>query len=302
MTGAADKAAIAAGTSGITLMERAGEAVAGAICARFRSPGGPWCSPVRATTWRRRLRGRPRCLKSRGFDVRSSSGPGAAADRGRQGTPPPPGKAPFIRCGARSERRGAWSWSVCSALGSRRPLSAEALQGWRDFRGRVRDRVVAIDLPSGFSGDSGKPVGEVAFHAGLTVTFHHRKVGHVLQPGRDYCGEVVVADIGLGPVKTNLFENTPASSGSSKFPWPERRGRAQAYPWPADRGQWRSLEDRGGQTGGARWPAHRRRARHRALAAGGARGQRRAPRSGDAGALRHRPGAWPTPPRTPRRR
>jgi hydroxyethylthiazole kinase-like uncharacterized protein yjeF len=42
----------------------------------------------------------------------------------------------------------------------------------------------------------------------------------VLQPGRDLCGEVVVADIGLGEIQTSLFENAPAL-WATKFPWPK---------------------------------------------------------------------------------
>ncbi|HZZ88136.1 MAG TPA: NAD(P)H-hydrate dehydratase, partial [Caulobacteraceae bacterium] len=102
--------------------------------------------------------------------------------------------------------------------GLSRPLSGEALRLAR-LSERTREKIVAIDLPSGLSGDTGKPVGEAAFHAGLTVTFHRRKLGHVLQPGRDYCGEVVVADIGLAASSVQLFENTP-DLWLGKFPWP----------------------------------------------------------------------------------
>ena len=79
---------------------------------------------------------------------------------------------------------------------------------------------VAIDLPSGLSGNSGRPVGEDAFAAALTVTFGARKLVHVLQPGRELCGEVVVADIGLGEITTSLFENAP-ELWLAKFPWPK---------------------------------------------------------------------------------
>ncbi|HEY8549493.1 MAG TPA: NAD(P)H-hydrate dehydratase [Vicinamibacterales bacterium] len=56
--------------------------------------------------------------------------------------------------------------------------------------------VVSIDLPSGLSGDTPEPIGE-AVEADLTVTFAAPKLPHMLPPGEDYCGEVVVADIGI---------------------------------------------------------------------------------------------------------
>lgn len=62
---------------------------------------------------------------------------------------------------------------------------------------------VAVDIPSGVSGDTGEIVGGAdGFVVGcdLTVTFFRPKPAHVLLPGRDLCGEIVVVDIGI-PVK-----------------------------------------------------------------------------------------------------
>jgi hydroxyethylthiazole kinase-like uncharacterized protein yjeF len=73
--------------------------------------------------------------------------------------------------------------------------------------------IVAIDVPSGLMGDTGANVGAV--QASLTVTFFRKKPGHLLQPGRALCGEVVVADIGT-PVSVfdtlvpDAFENNPS--------------------------------------------------------------------------------------------
>ena len=55
---------------------------------------------------------------------------------------------------------------------------------------------VAVDIPSGVDGDTGKEWG-IAFHADLTVTFAFCKAGLVLYPGRKFAGRVVTADIGI---------------------------------------------------------------------------------------------------------
>lgn len=84
-------------------------------------------------------------------------------------------------------------------------------------------KVLAIDLPSGISGDSGKVLG-AALQAELTVTFFRKKPGHLLHPGRACCGEIVVADIGiasevLAAIRPDCFENLPAL-WLGKFPVP----------------------------------------------------------------------------------
>ncbi len=58
---------------------------------------------------------------------------------------------------------------------------------------------IAVDIPSGVEADSGKVLG-TAVNADLTVTFIALKPCFVLPFGSDYCGEVVVADIGAPPV------------------------------------------------------------------------------------------------------
>jgi ADP-dependent NAD(P)H-hydrate dehydratase / NAD(P)H-hydrate epimerase len=56
--------------------------------------------------------------------------------------------------------------------------------------------MVAIDCPSGVQMDDGQAPGP-AIRADLTVTFGFEKIGHRLYPGRGFCGEVRVADIGF---------------------------------------------------------------------------------------------------------
>jgi ADP-dependent NAD(P)H-hydrate dehydratase / NAD(P)H-hydrate epimerase len=73
--------------------------------------------------------------------------------------------------------------------------------------------IVAVDMPSGVSGNTGESAGAVP--AMLTVTFFRKKPGHLLLPGRLLCGETVVADIGipaavLAEIKPDTFENSPS--------------------------------------------------------------------------------------------
>jgi hydroxyethylthiazole kinase-like uncharacterized protein yjeF len=84
--------------------------------------------------------------------------------------------------------------------------------------------VVAVDLPSGVDASTGEIAGAVV-RADLTVTFHARKVGHVVAPGRFQAGRVVVADIGLDPLATEHRRATPVllarvplrSAGDTKY-------------------------------------------------------------------------------------
>ena len=68
-------------------------------------------------------------------------------------------------------------------------------------------RVVSIDVPSGIDGESARPLGP-CFRAEGTITFAALRPAHVLVPGAPYCGGVFVADIGV-PVQTKLLENSP---------------------------------------------------------------------------------------------
>ncbi len=69
--------------------------------------------------------------------------------------------------------------------------------------------VISVDLPSGVDASTGEVAG-VAVRAALTVTFHGSKVGLHVAPGRFHAGEIVIADIGLGPAATRVRRATPA--------------------------------------------------------------------------------------------
>ncbi|MFZ0546625.1 MAG: NAD(P)H-hydrate dehydratase [Candidatus Promineifilaceae bacterium] len=65
--------------------------------------------------------------------------------------------------------------------------------------------VVAVDCPSGLNCDNGA-IDPLAVAADLTVTFAGPKRGHFVFPGAGYCGELVVADIGIDPKLPEVSE------------------------------------------------------------------------------------------------
>jgi NAD(P)H-hydrate epimerase len=69
--------------------------------------------------------------------------------------------------------------------------------------------VVSVDLPSGVDASTGEAAG-AAVQANATVTFHGRKVGTAIAPGRFLAGEVELADIGLQALETEHRLVTPA--------------------------------------------------------------------------------------------
>ena len=91
--------------------------------------------------------------------------------------------------------------------------------------------VVAVDMPSGITGDEGAVLGDCAVRANLTVTFFRKKPGHLLLPGRTHCGDVVVADIGipaavLSDETVGTYENSP-DLWAARLPW--RRPESHKY-------------------------------------------------------------------------
>jgi hydroxyethylthiazole kinase-like uncharacterized protein yjeF len=201
----ADRLTIEGGIPGITLMDHAGRAVARAIRARFKpcrtlvlcGPGNNGGDGYVVA----------RLLAQAGWPVTVAAfaapkrGTDAAAAASRW-------RGPTARFGARAAGRADLVIDAVFGAGLARDVdgvTAETL--------RAAKRVVAIDVPSGVDGETGAVRG-FAPQAALTVTFFRRKPGHVLLPGRDLCGEIVLADIGmpakvLGRIRPSLFSNGP---------------------------------------------------------------------------------------------
>lgn len=70
--------------------------------------------------------------------------------------------------------------------------------------------VLAIDIPSGISSDTGQIMG-TAVVATATVTFGYLKSGLVCYPGAEYGGEIHLVDIGLPDLDSNILQMTDQS-------------------------------------------------------------------------------------------
>lgn len=224
--GEADRLSIAAGVQSLDLMEHAGRAVAEAAVGMVRGtdrriavlcgPGNNGGDGFVAA----------RHLREKGFDVRvfllgdTSSLKGDAAEMARRWPLP-------IREAAPNALQSMHL--VIDALfgaGLSRPLEGRAAE-LVEAVNASRLPVLAVDVPSGLDGTSGQVWG-VAVEANRTVTFFRKKPGHVLMPGRQLCGQIIVADIGtpesvLETLKPTLHENDP-SLWVDAFNWPQFGG------------------------------------------------------------------------------
>ena len=110
------------------------------------------------------------------------------------------------------------------------------VQSINDARDQQKSLVLSIDVPTGLDGNSGttphaKPTRCNVVTADRTITFVRRKPGHMLSPGRDYCGHVVVADIGI-PETVLRDMNCKNCANRPEFwlsDWPLLRSDAHKY-------------------------------------------------------------------------
>ena len=84
--------------------------------------------------------------------------------------------------------------------GLARPVDgyAAALIHWANDRHLLGGTpVIAVDIPSGIDGTTGKALGDEAIYATETVTFHQIKQGLLLNTAPDYVGKITVQPIGI---------------------------------------------------------------------------------------------------------
>jgi hydroxyethylthiazole kinase-like uncharacterized protein yjeF len=221
----ADRLTIAGGTAGRALMENAGKAVAQAVAGR-QSAGG-------------------RVVVLAGPGNNGGDGFVAARLLAERGYP-----VTVLLVGAPDKLKGdaataakAWDRGVAAAkpgelagadividalfgAGLDRPVSGLA-QAMIEAVNAQAAPVVAVDLPSGINGTTGAVMG-TAIKAQQTVTFFRKKPGHLLMPGRAYCGKVSVAPIGipatvLERIHPRTSENVP-ELWRAKFSVPRAQG------------------------------------------------------------------------------
>ncbi len=207
-----DRATIEAGIPGIILMENAAQRVVESIARRF-SPvaeqrivvvcgkgnnGGDGLAVARQL----HIRFRPRRL----WVVLTSDGEELRGDAAQN-------LAMLRACGVQEykdfgpEMRAA-TLVVDAILGTglNGPAKGAALDAILEINSSFPfAKVVAVDIPSGLSGESGTPPGEYV-RADATITFTAPKVCHALYPACNLMGEIEIAPIGSPP---SLYENDP---------------------------------------------------------------------------------------------
>jgi hydroxyethylthiazole kinase-like uncharacterized protein yjeF len=210
--GEADRLAVAAGPfDGMALMRRAGGAVAAAVLERY-----PEVSVVDVLCGPGNNGGDgyvvARLLTQAGMKVRvwALGEPGPGSDAATAAAECPVAAQPLADF---SPVAGAIVVDALFGAGLSKTIEGDAMSAIGKCA-KSNVRLIAVDLPSGVSGYSGNILGS-ALRAEVAVTFFRKKPGHLLYPGREFCGEIIVADIGIGSdvldaIRPTLFENTPA--------------------------------------------------------------------------------------------
>ena len=251
--GEADRLAVAAGTQGIALMERAGLAVADEVARLAKSrgrivvlcgPGGNGGDGFVAA----------RLLARRGYAVELGLIGRREALRGDPALAALRYQGPVLDAGTIDPARADCVIDALFGAGLARDIdgAAKAIIERVNAFARAGGRVLAVDVPSGLDGETGKVRG-VAVEACASVTFFRLKPGHLLLPGRVLCGAIRLADIGipeaaLARIAPKTFVNAPGL-------WRAAMPRADADSHKYARGAVLVLSGAAHRTGAARLAA-----------------------------------------------
>ena len=249
----ADRFAISAGTPGIALMERAGLAVADESARLTKSrgriavlcgPGGNGGDGFVAA----------RLLAQRGYAVEVGLLGPREALKGDPALAAARYQGPALDAAAVALESADCVIDALFGAGLARDIEGEAkaIIGRVNAFARAGGHVLAVDVPSGVDGETGKVRG-IAVEASASVTFFRLKPGHLLMPGRALMGAIRLADIGipeaaLAPIAPQAFVNAPAV-------WGEKLPRPTAASHKYDRGAALVLSGPGHRTGAARLAA-----------------------------------------------
>jgi hydroxyethylthiazole kinase-like uncharacterized protein yjeF len=213
----ADRLASVSGISSMSLMEAAGAAVARAAARRLYAACGRRvvvvCGPGN-NGGDGYVAGR--VLREFGFEVRVASlgSPGKlkgdAAEAALRWNAKTAGVGDLTLDDADLVIDGLFGAGLARDLDGEAKQAVERLDGWGRSTGRP---IIAIDVPSGLDGTTGQVRG-ACLRATETVTFFRLKPGHLLLPGRTFCGALTLADIGipasvLDRVAPQTFVNAP---------------------------------------------------------------------------------------------
>ena len=249
----ADRFAISAGTPGIQLMERAGLAVADEAARLTRSRGriAVLCGPG-GNGGDGFIAGR--LLSERGYAIELGLIGRREALKGDPALAAARYQGPVLDAAAVDLAEVDCVIDALFGAGLARDVDGEAkaiIERINAFS-HAGGRVLAVDVPSGIDGETGKIRG-LAVEASASVTFFRLKPGHLLEPGRTLAGAIRLADIGvpeaaLGPIAPKTFVNAPAV-------WGEALPRPDAASHKYARGAALILSGAGHHTGAARLAA-----------------------------------------------
>ncbi len=97
-----------------------------------------------------------------------------------------------------------------------------------DVINKYGKEVVAVDIPSGLSADTGKVEG-LHVKADITITFAFPKLCHILYPACEFCGDVYVVDISIDEKYVSEIHRYIIEAESLKLPQRKKNSHKYTY-------------------------------------------------------------------------